>query len=237
LGPEPITITSGSRTGPAYTERESAPLSIRAQTRYVEQVLALGVDPGTLHLGWGVVSREGNRLRHVAHGVIHLDGRAAIADRLARIELELGAVIEQHRPEVGSVENLFFHKDAQAASKLGHARGVVLLLLARAGVEIAEYPPARVKKTIAGSGQADKSQVAMMVRALLALDRLPPADAADALALAITHLRIGTLIEALRPKDAEVQSKVSATGLRALLGKKRRTRATGPKLPKLSKIR
>ncbi|HET7542738.1 MAG TPA: crossover junction endodeoxyribonuclease RuvC [Polyangiaceae bacterium] len=203
----------------------------------MDPVLALGVDPGTLHLGWGVVSREGNRLRHVAHGVIHLDGKATIAARLARIELELGAVIEQHRPEVGSVENLFFHKDAQAASKLGHARGVVLLLLARAGVEIAEYPPARVKKTIAGSGQADKSQVAMMVRALLALDRLPPADAADALALAITHLRIGSLIEALRPKSASEQSKISAPGLRALLGKKRRSRAPALKPAKLSKIR
>jgi crossover junction endodeoxyribonuclease RuvC len=206
----------------------------------VEWVLALGVDPGTLHLGWGVVSREGNRLCHIAHGVIHLDGKSAIADRLARIEIELGAVIERHRPEVGSVENLFFHKDAQAASKLGHARGVVLLLLARAGVEIAEYPPARVKKTIAGSGQADKSQVAMMVRAMLALDRLPPADAADALALAITHLRIGSLIQALRPKAGLGENKVSANGLRALLGKKRATRAsrpTGPKLPKLSRIR
>ncbi|MES1178404.1 MAG: crossover junction endodeoxyribonuclease RuvC [Myxococcales bacterium] len=207
------------------------------QTRYASVVLALGVDPGTLHLGWGVVSREGNRLCHVAHGVIHLDGKAAIATRLARIEVELGAVIERHQPEVGSVENLFFHKDAQAASKLGHARGVVLLLLARAGIEIAEYPPARVKRTIAGSGQADKSQVAMMVRAMLALDALPPADAADALALAITHLRIGSLIQALRPKDGSGENKVTANGLRALLGKKRRTRATGPKLPKLSRIR
>lgn len=200
-------------------------------------MLALGVDPGTLHLGWGVVSREGNRLCHVAHGVIHLDGRTAIADRLARIEVELGAVIERHQPEVGSVESLFFHKDAQAAAKLGHARGVVLLLLARAGIEIAEYPPARVKKTIAGSGQAEKSQVALMVRALLALDGLPPADAADALALAITHLRIGALMRALRPSDNETENRISASGLRALLGKKRRARATGPKLPKLSRIR
>jgi crossover junction endodeoxyribonuclease RuvC len=200
-------------------------------------VLALGIDPGTLHLGWGVVSREGNRLCHVAHGVIHLDGRTAIADRLTRIEVELGAVIAHHQPEVGSVENLFFHKDAQAAAKLGHARGVVLLLLARAGIEIAEYPPARVKKTIAGSGQAEKSQVAMMVRALLALDALPPADAADALALAITHLRIGALMRALRPSENESENRVSASGLRALLGKKRRARATGPKLPKLSRIR
>jgi crossover junction endodeoxyribonuclease RuvC len=200
-------------------------------------VLALGIDPGTLHLGWGVVSREGNHLCHVAHGVIHLDGRTAIADRLARIEVELGAVILRHQPEVGSVENLFFHKDAQAAAKLGHARGVVLLVLARAGIEIAEYPPARVKKTIAGSGQAEKSQVAMMVRALLALDALPPADAADALALAITHLRIGALMRALRPSENESENRVSASGLRALLGKKRRARATGPKLPKLSRIR
>jgi crossover junction endodeoxyribonuclease RuvC len=200
-------------------------------------VLALGVDPGTLHLGWGVVSREGNRLCHVAHGVIHLDGKTPIADRLARIEIELGAVIERHQPEVGSVESLFFHKDAQAAAKLGHARGVVLLLLARAGIEIAEYPPARVKKTIAGSGQAEKSQVAMMVRALLALDALPPADAADALALAITHLRIGALMRALRPSETESENRVSANGLRALLGKKRRTRATAPRALKLSKIR
>ena len=171
--------------------------------------------------------------------MIHLDGKTAIADRLARIEVELGAVIERHQPEVGSVENLFFHKDAQAASKLGHARGVVLLLLARAGIEIAEYPPARVKKTIAGSGKADKSQVAMMVRAMLSLNALPPADAADALALAITHLRIGALIQALRPKDGAGKNKVTASGLRALLGKSRRTRATGagPKLPKLSRIR
>jgi crossover junction endodeoxyribonuclease RuvC len=184
-----------------------------------------------------VVSREGNRLCHVAHGVIHLDGRTAIADRLARIETELGAVIDRHQPEVGSVENLFFHKDAQAAAKLGHARGVVLLLLARSGVEIAEYPPARVKRTIAGSGQADKHQVAMMVRALLALDALPPADAADALALAITHLRVGALMRALRPNDADGPARVSSAGLRALLGKQRRVRARAPKLPKLNKIR
>jgi len=201
-------------------------------------VLALGVDPGTLHLGWGVVSREGNRLRHVAHGVIHLDGKTAIASRLARIEVELGAVIQRHQPEVGSVENLFFHKDAQAAAKLGHARGVVLLLLARSGIEIAEYPPARVKRTIAGSGQAEKSQVAMMVRALLALDALPPADAADALALAITHLRIGTLMRALEPKDGESEGRITQNGLRALLGKKRRARASSPASAlKLSKLR
>ena len=117
---------------------------------------------------------------------------------------------------------------------------MVLLLLARAGIEIAEYPPARVKKTIAGSGQAEKSQVAMMVRALLALDSLPPADAADALALAITHLRIGALMRALRPSLTESENHITPSGLRALLGKKRRARSSAPsvlKALKLSKIR
>jgi crossover junction endodeoxyribonuclease RuvC len=95
------------------------------------------------------------------------------------------------------VESLFFHKDAQAAAKLGHARGVVLLALARAGVAIAEYPPARVKRTVVGTGQAEKRQVALMVRALLRLADVPPADAADALALAVTHLRLGPLLERL----------------------------------------
>lgn len=152
-------------------------------------MIVLGIDPGTLHLGWGVVSREANRLRHVAHGVVRLDPKSPLSARLCRIDEALKEIVELYRPDGGSVEGLFFSKDPQAASKLGHARGVVLLSLARAGVEIFEYPPARVKRTIAGNGQADKRQVAMMVRAVLRLDTLPPADAADALALALTHLR------------------------------------------------
>ncbi len=154
-------------------------------------MIVLGIDPGTLHLGWGVVSREGNRLTHVAHGIVHLDGKSPLSARLCRIDEELRAIVAEYRPDTGSVEGLFFHKDAQAASKLGHARGVVLLSLARAGVEVVEYPPARVKRTIAGNGQADKRQVALMIRAVLSLREVPPADAADALALAVTHLRTG----------------------------------------------
>lgn len=161
-------------------------------------MIALGIDPGTRRLGWGVVSRSGSRLTHVAHGVVELPGEESIADRLVAIESQLSAVIDQFRPDVSSVESLFFHKDAQAAAKLGHARGVVLLCLARAGIPIAEYAPARIKRTIAGTGQADKKQVALMVRASLALTALPPADAADALAIAITHLRLGGLLRALR---------------------------------------
>jgi len=172
-------------------------LSIRAKDCYDRSVIALGIDPGTLNLGWGVVSRSGNRIQHIAHGVIRLDGKQSLALRLRRIDEQLAEIVERYHPDVGSVESLFFHKDAQAAAKLGHARGVILLGLARADVPVAEYPPARVKRTIAGRGQADKRQVALMVRAVLSLDQVPPSDAADALALAVTHLRLGPLLERL----------------------------------------
>jgi crossover junction endodeoxyribonuclease RuvC len=154
-------------------------------------MITLGIDPGTRNLGWGVVNRLGNKLCHIAHGVIRLNGDLPLAERLTHIEVELQRVLETHKPAVGSVETLFFHKDAQAAAKLGHARGVVLLALARAGVEVAEYSPAKVKRTVAGGGRAEKRQVALMIQAVLGLEDLPKADAADALALAVTHLRLG----------------------------------------------
>lgn len=165
-------------------------------------MIVLGIDPGTRNLGWGVVVRSGNRLRHQAHGVIVMDGESPLAARLTVLERELNDVIARFRPDVGSVESLFFHKDAQAAAKLGHARGVVLLCLARASVAVAEYAPARVKRTVTGRGLADKRQVSMLVRATLALSELPPPDAADALALAITHLRAAPLqaLLAARPR-------------------------------------
>jgi crossover junction endodeoxyribonuclease RuvC len=125
---------------------------------------------------------------------------------------------------VSSVESLFFNKDAQAAAKLGHARGVVLLCLAREGIPIAEYAPAKIKRTIAGSGQADKRQVALMVRAALSLDSLPPVDASDALAIAMTHLRLGGLLQALEDAKgvgATAEAENRARVLLALLSKKR----------------
>lgn len=188
-------------------------------------VIALGIDPGTRKLGWGVVSRTGNRLTHIAHGVIALDGDESIASRLVELEVQLTAVIREHRPTVSSVESLFFNKDAQAAAKLGHARGVVLLCLAREGIPIAEYAPTKIKRTIAGTGQADKRQVALMVRAALALDALPPVDASDALAIAMTHLRLGGLLHALEEAAEAAPGRAAADGrarvLMALLGKKR----------------
>jgi len=158
--------------------------------------VVLGLDPGTRHFGWGVVERRGTRLVHRGHGVIDTDEKAPIALRLVMIERMLVEVLREQAPEVSSVEALFFAKDAQAAAKLGHARGVALLVCARAGLEVFEYPPARVKLAVAGSGRADKAQVAQMIRVVLGLAAAPPADAADALALAVAHLQHAPLLAA-----------------------------------------
>ncbi len=152
-------------------------------------MIALGIDPGTRNLGWGVVKREGNRLIHLGHGVIRMNGDWELPRRLAKLFQELQQVVEQYRPEVGSVEGIFFDKNAQSAAKLGHARGVVLLVLEQGGLVIREHAPSRVKRTLTGNGQADKAQVAQVVTALLSLAEQPPSDAADALAIALTELR------------------------------------------------
>ena len=151
--------------------------------------VVLGLDPGTRHFGWGVVHRVGTRLHHVAHGVLDVVKEGELGTRLVAIERGLAAVIEEFRPSMASIESLFFAKDAQAAAKLGHARGVAMLVCARSGLELFEYAPARVKRTVAGGGRADKAQVAQMVRVLLGLPEAPRADAADALAIAVTHLQ------------------------------------------------
>ena len=158
--------------------------------------VVLGLDPGTRHFGWGVVERRGTRLIHRGHGVVDTDEKAPIALRLVTIERELVEVVRVQAPAVASVEAIFYAKDPQAAAKLGHARGVALLVCARAGLEVFEYPPARVKLAVAGSGRADKAQVAQMIRVVLGLAGAPPSDAADALALAVTHLQHATVLAA-----------------------------------------
>ena len=154
----------------------------------VAPLIVLGLDPGTRRFGWGVVERRGTRLVHLGHGVIAL-GDGPLAERLVALEQALDEVVRAHHPSQASVETLFFHKDAQAAAKLGHARGVALLVCARASLAVHEYAPARVKRTVAAHGRADKSQVAQMMRVMLGLASVPAADASDALALAVTHLQ------------------------------------------------
>lgn len=175
-------------------------------------MIVLGIDPGTRRLGWGIVRKDGTRLVHVGHGVIRASEDDPLAERLVVLERGLLAVLAMHSPERASVEAIFFAKDAQAAAKLGHARGVALLVCARAGLTVAEYPPARVKRTVAGGGRADKSQVAQMVRALLGLVALPPADAADALAIAITALQDSVLGRGHVPANPRLSELLRAAG-------------------------
>ena len=157
----------------------------------------LGVDPGTRHLGWGVLERKGSRIDHIAHGVIDTDTDRELWHRLVMIDEELAKVIAEHRPEAAAVEAIFYAKDAQAAAKLGHARGVILLRLAHAGVSIFEYPPARVKRAVVGSGKATKEQVLQVVMRLLRLTEAPRLDASDALANAFAHLSMAPFHEAM----------------------------------------
>ncbi|MEM1034369.1 MAG: crossover junction endodeoxyribonuclease RuvC [Myxococcota bacterium] len=147
----------------------------------------LGIDPGTLKLGWGVVERAGTRVRHIAHGTLRMPP-GELADRLVYLDAGLAEVVATHAPDEAAVESIFFSKNASSAAKLGHARGVVLLGLRRGGLPVGEYPPATVKRAVVGRGRADKHQVARIVESLLRLDAPPQEDAADALAVAITHL-------------------------------------------------
>lgn len=149
----------------------------------------LGIDPGSRRTGWGVVQLEGTRLHHIGAGTIAVPGKLALAKRLRLIHQGLEQVVREHRPDEVAVEEIFFAKYPNAALKLGHARGVALLVAAQAELEIHEYPPAIVKRTVVGRGAADKVQVGRLVMALLGLKAAPEEDAADALAVAITHIQ------------------------------------------------
>ena len=147
----------------------------------------LGLDPGLRHTGWGIIEVDGNRLRHVADGAIHPDPSLALSARLVQLHDQLAEVIARHRPGEAAVEETFVNKDARATLKLGQARGMALLAPASSGLKVAEYPPNVIKKTVTGTGHAEKRQVAAMVGFLLPKARFESADEADALAIAICH--------------------------------------------------
>jgi crossover junction endodeoxyribonuclease RuvC len=148
----------------------------------------LGVDPGTQHLGLGLVEGLGGRPVHVAHFLLRPKDYAELPDKLAYLFEQIGAVIERHRPDAVAVEGVFHAKNARSAIVLAHARAVALLCAARAGVPVFEYPPATVKRSVGVSGAAQKEAVTRMVCALLHLDGVERADCADALAIALCHL-------------------------------------------------
>jgi crossover junction endodeoxyribonuclease RuvC len=150
-------------------------------------VKILGLDPGLGTTGWGVIEAEGNRLRQIANGQVRTDTSAPLPRRLAALADQLEALIADHAPAAAAVEEVFVNQNAQSTLKLGQARGVVLMCAARAGIEVGEYSPTLVKKAVVGTGGAEKSQVHAMVSRLLPGVKIAGPDAADALAVAITH--------------------------------------------------
>ena len=147
----------------------------------------LGIDPGLRATGWGVIDVDGNRLMHVAHGVVASDRAAPLAMRLNQIHQGLCAVIEEYHPLSAAVEETFVNKNPRSTLKLGQARGVAMLAPAQAGLEVSEYAANLLKKSVVGSGHADKRQIAAMVHRLLPGCLTASNDAADALAVAICH--------------------------------------------------
>ncbi len=154
-------------------------------------MIVLGIDPGIAICGYGVVEEQRNgNFAMLAHGTIETPKTDAVPKRLHTLHTELTALMRQWQPAEVAVEELFFATNAKTAIVVGQARGVVLLTLFECGTEIHEYTPLQVKQAVSGYGQADKKQMQEMVRLLLRLDKIPkPDDAADALAIAITHLQ------------------------------------------------
>jgi crossover junction endodeoxyribonuclease RuvC len=161
-------------------------------------VRILGLDPGSRVCGYGVIDEDGGELTYVECGVLTAPEERPMEQRLGEIARGLREVIGELSPGVVAVEDVFTHQNPRSALALAQARGMALAVIGLAGLRVASYPPALVKKSVCGSGAADKGQVARMVQALIKLRSLPRADASDALAVAITHGRT------LRPTAAKI---------------------------------
>ena len=152
-----------------------------------EAIRIIGIDPGLRRTGWGIVESLGNSLRFIASGTVRSDDKAALATRLCQLHDGLADILHSAMPHEAAVEQTFVNKDAVATLKLGQARGIAMLVPARAGLVVAEYAPNAVKKAVIGVGHGDKKQIHMMVKVLLPKADPQTEDAADALAIAVTH--------------------------------------------------
>ncbi|WP_417423081.1 crossover junction endodeoxyribonuclease RuvC [Hoeflea sp.] len=152
-----------------------------------EAIRIIGIDPGLRNTGWGVVDSLGNSLRFVASGTVKSDNKLDLASRLSQLYGGLEEVLHQYQPFEAAVENTFVNKDATATLKLGQARGIAMVVPARAGLKVAEYAPNAVKKAVIGVGHGDKKQIVMMVKVLMPKATFDSDHAADALAIAICH--------------------------------------------------
>lgn len=161
-------------------------------------VRILGIDPGLRNTGWGMIAQDGSKLSFIACGTIKSDEKKSLSERLKQLHEGLSEIVASFTPDEAAVEETFVNKDARATLKLGHARGIALLVPALAGLSVAEYAPNLVKKTIVGAGHADKDQIHMMVKVLLPKSDAKTPDAADALAIALTHAQHRGLAQRLK---------------------------------------
>jgi len=150
-------------------------------------MIILGLDPGLGTTGWGLIRAEGNHLSHLANGQLKTDPKELLPQRLAHLASQLEALIADHSPGTAAAEEIFVNKNPQTTLKLAQARGVCLMIAARSGIAVGEYAPRLVKKAVVGTGSAEKVQVHAMVQRLLPGVAIAGPDAADALAVAITH--------------------------------------------------
>ena len=150
-------------------------------------MIILGIDPGSRITGYGIISKEGNRLIHVDNGAIFTQSATDFPQRLQQIFAGLSTIIEQYRPEAVAVESVFLAKNAQSALKLGQARGAAIVAAVCVGLSVFEYSALQVKQAVVGSGRAEKQQVQHMIKVLLNLPEVAQEDASDALAVAVCH--------------------------------------------------
>lgn len=178
----------------------------------------LGIDPGSRRLGWAVVSGDLRSARRLASGTLRADARQSLPERLGQLLLGLQALFEQHPFDVLAIEAAFVHENPHTALALGQARGLPIALAAARGLPVHEYPPAVVKRTVVGSGRAEKTQMRWMVQRLLEMPELPQEDEADALAVALVHLRRAeattAAAETLTPAQVAWQAALAAARTR-----------------------
>ena len=179
--------------------KKSASLGLYFLELYFFMSIILGIDPGSRAMGYGIIFAEEktNNCRYISSGVIRVQ-QEDMSERLLEIDSNLNQIIREFSPTMGAIEEVFMHQNVSAALKLGQARGVAIVAMARAGLSIAEYSPREVNKAIVGYGAAEKSQVQAMIKNILKLNKAPPADAADALAIALCHFQVNSYQQKLQ---------------------------------------
>ncbi|MBJ6800470.1 crossover junction endodeoxyribonuclease RuvC [Geomonas propionica] len=164
-------------------------------------MIILGIDPGSRKTGYGLISKQGNRLVHIDNGAIFTQSAKDFPQRLEKIFTGLSAIIAEYQPEVVAIEDVFLAKNAMSALKLGQARGAAIVAAVNVGLPVHEYTAMQVKQAVVGTGRAEKTQVQQMIKALLNLPEIAQEDASDALAVAVCHAHsagIRTLLKSIR---------------------------------------